>query len=135
MKKLNLILTIAISVVAAIGLFFVIYFITSGTKADSEGTVVIELIDIDESIIKTKEIEFYVEDTLSKVISDNFENVVFDKGMLMNIENYVTPTDDWSTFISVYVNGEMSMVGINDIKLEDGLKVSLIITENTYNYE
>lgn len=134
MKKLNLILTIAISVVAAIGLFFVVYFITSGTKADSEGKVVIELIDIDESIIKTKEIEFYVEDTLSKVISDNFENVVFDKGMLMSIENYVTPTD-WSTFISVYVNGEMSMVGINDIKLEDGLKVSLIITEFIYDYE
>ena len=134
MKKLNLILTIAISVVAAIGLFFVVYFITSGTKADSEGKVVIELIDIDESIIKTKEIEFYVEDTLSKVISDNFENVVFDKGMLMSIENYVTPTD-WSTFISVYVNGKMSMVGINDIKLEDGLKVSLIITEFIYDYE
>ena len=134
MKKLNLILTITISVVAAIGLFFVVYFITSGTKADSEGKVVIELIDIDESIIKTKEIEFYVEDTLSKVISDNFENVVFDKGMLMSIENYVTPTD-WSTFISVYVNGEMSMVGINDIKLEDGLKVSLIITEFIYDYE
>ena len=48
--------------------------------------------------------------------------------MLMEIENYKTPAD-WSTFISVYINGEMSMVGISDIVIADGMKISLIIIE------
>ena len=46
----------------------------------------------------------------------------------MTFEDYVTPSD-WSTFISIYVNDEMSMVGLNDIKFEDGTKISFIITE------
>ena len=46
----------------------------------------------------------------------------------MEIEDYITPSN-WATFLSVYVDDKMSMVGISDIKLEDGIVVSLRITE------
>ena len=46
----------------------------------------------------------------------------------MSIETFTTPSD-WSTFISIYVNNEMSMVGLLDIKFEDGIKISFINTE------
>ena len=46
----------------------------------------------------------------------------------MEIEDYKTPAN-WETFLSVYVDGKMSMVGITDIVLEDDMVVSLIITQ------
>ena len=87
-----------------------------------------ELLDIDKSTIKSKEIVYYEGDTLTQLITDNFDNVVFDMGMLLEIEDYKTPAD-WSTFIYVYVNGEESNVGISDIVIANGMKISLIITE------
>ena len=48
--------------------------------------------------------------------------------MIMSIEDYNTPSD-WSTFLSIYVDDEMSMVGLADIVFTDGTKISLIITE------
>ena len=62
----------------------------------------------------------------------NFDNVVFENGMLMSIDTFTTPSD-WSTFISVYVDDEMSMVGLLDIQFTDGTKISLVMTEFTYS--
>ena len=134
MKKINIILTSIISFLCLVALIVVIVIKNTDQKAKVEGTVIVELLDLDNSMIKSKEIGFYVDDTLTKIITDNFDNVVFDNGMLMEIENYKTPAD-WSTYLSVYVDDEMSMVGISDIVLSDGLKISLVITEFINNYE
>ena len=128
MKKINIILTSIISFLCLVGLIIVIVIKNTDQKAKVDGTVIVELLNIDNSVIKSKEIGFYVDDTLTQIITENFDNVVFDNGMLMEIENYKTPAD-WSTFICVYVNDEMSMVGISDIVLNDEMKISLIITE------
>ena len=65
-------------------------------------------------------------------IKSKFNNVSFENGMIMTIEDYVTPSD-WHTFISVYVNDEMSMVGLLEVQFEDGTKISLKITEYVWN--
>ena len=131
MKKIyiNILLT-AIAVLTILGCCYYIY---NGKKAKSDGTVTIELISLENEVIKTKNIDYVEGDTLKGLIEENFENVYFEGTMLMNIEDYQTPSD-WSTFISVYVDGEMSMVGINEITLVDEMVVSLIITEFIYEY-
>ena len=134
MKKINIILTSVISFLCLAALIVVVVIKNTEQKAKGEGTIIVELLDIDNSTIKSKEIIYYEGDTLTQLITDNFDSVVFDNGMLMEIEDYKTPAD-WSTFISVYVNDEMSMVGISDIVIADGMKISLIITEYIYNYE
>jgi len=48
----------------------------------------------------------------------------------MSIEDYVTPSD-WSTFIMIYVDGQMSEVGLKDIKYKDGTLITFQIT--SYN--
>ena len=98
------------------------------SQNQGSGEAKVELVALDGSVIKEVNVVFDEEDTLTDIIKDNFNNVVFESGMLMEIEDYVTPSN-WETFISVYVNGKMSMVGISDIILEDGIVVSLIITE------
>lgn len=116
--------------VKAILLTLILLFTLVGCNnaANGSGNVEVEVVALDGSIIREKTIEFNSDDTLEELIKSEFDNVVFDNGMLMEIENYKTPSD-WETFISVYVDGKMSMVGISDIKLVDNMVVSLIITE------
>ena len=128
MKKINIILTSVISFLCLVALIVVVIIKNNDAKAKGDGAIIVELLDVDNSMIKSKDVIYFESDTLTQLITDNFDNVVFDKGMLMEIENYKTPAD-WSTFISVYVNGEMSMVGISDIVIVNGMKISLIITE------
>lgn len=123
-KGLKLILAVLAIAVLAVGL----YFATSGAKAKADGKVVIDYIALDGKVIKEKTVKFYTDDTLVKLVEDNFENVEISNGMIMNMEDFVTPSD-WSQFLSITVNGEMSMVGILEIKLEDGLVVGFQITE------
>lgn len=98
------------------------------SQTQGSGEVKVELVALDGSVIKEVNVVFDEEDTLTDIIKDNFNNVVFESGMLMEIEDYITPSN-WATFLSVYVDDKMSMVGISDIKLEDGIVVSLRITE------
>ena len=128
MKKINIILTSVISFLCIAALIVLVIIKNTDEKAKGDGAIIVELLDVDNSMIKSKDIIYYEGDILTQLITDNFDNVVFDSGMLMEIENYKTPAD-WSTFICVYVNGEMSMVGIGDIVIANGMKISLIITE------
>ena len=125
---MNIILTSIISFLCLAALIVVVIIKNTDEKAKGDGTIIVELLDVDNSMIKSKDIIYYDGDVLTQLITDNFDNVVFDSGMLMEIENYKTPAD-WSTFICVYVDGEMSMVGISDIVIANGMKISLIITE------
>ena len=128
MKKNNIILTSVISFLCLAALIVVVIIKNTNEKAKGDGAIIVELLDVDNSMIKSKDIIYYDGDVLTQLITDNFDNVVFDSGMLMEIEDYKTPAD-WSTFICVYVDGEMSMVGIDDIVIANGMKISLIITE------
>lgn len=119
---------IVLSIVAVLVLAFGIFYFTAPKTANTLGSVEITMVDLDGSTIKDVNVEFEAEDTLVELVESNFENVVIENGMLMAMEEYVTP-EDWSTFLAIYVNEEMSMVGIQDIVLEDGLNVSFVITE------
>lgn len=128
MFKKKLILKVILSVVALGLAILSVYLLKDSFKPSYDGTIIVEVIDLDGSTIKEKEIKFIEGDLLVDLISDNFENVTYDNGMIMSVENFTTPTD-WSKFISIYVNDEMSSVGLKDIVFVDGTKISLIITE------
>lgn len=128
MFKKNLILKITLSVVALGVLVLGIILLHSSFKPDYDGIITVEVVGLDGSTIKEKEIEFNEGDLLIDLIEHNFNNVTYQNGMIMSIEDYNTPID-WSTFLSIYVNDEMSEVGLSDIKFIDGTKISLIITE------
>ena len=129
MKKLVLKLILTVAAIAV--LIAAIIIIRNATTAHSAGTIVVEYVGVDNQVIKSKEIDYYEGDTLVKLVQENFENVVIEGTMVMGIEDYTTP-GDWSTFIGIRVNGEESMVGITEIQLQDGLVVSLVITEFIY---
>lgn len=132
MKKI--IFKVIISIIALAVLGTAIYFVTKAFEPKSDGTIVVEVIDLDGQTIKSKEIEFVVGDELTVLIQENFANVTYDDGMIVSIENYTTPSD-WSTFLSLYVDDEMSMVGLAQVEFKDGTIISLRITKFDSSYE
>lgn len=122
--------TLILSVVAVIVLGLGVYLITNTTKATSDGEVTIIFETIDEEKVE-KVVTFKQGDSLHQLICDSFNNVVFDNGFLSAIESYVTPAD-YQTFICLYVNGNVSSVGIDSIELEDNMVILLKVEKNTY---
>lgn len=101
------------------------------SKSKKAGTIDVIVEDVNEEVIKQKSIDFQKNEKCSEVIQNNFDNVLIENGMILNIESLETP-EDWSEFICIYVNDEMSQVGIEDIVLEDGMKISFVMTEYEY---
>ena len=100
-------------------------------SSTSDGSITVELVELDGSLKSSKEIEFETGDQLLTLIEENYENVVVENGMIMSIDTFTTASD-WSTFISIDVNGEASMVGLNEIEYEDGMIISFKMTEFIY---
>lgn len=128
MNKRKLLITIASSVIALALIVVCIILITKPFGAKYDGKITVEVVELDGNVMKTKEIGFNAGDELVSLVEENFDNVLIENGMIMNIENYITPSD-WSTFLSIYVDNEMSMVGIADIEFTDGTVISFRITE------
>ena len=132
MFKKNLFLKIILSVVALGIIVLCVFLLKDSFKPTYDGVITVEVVGVDGTLLKEKEISFNEGDLLTELVSNNFNNVVYDNGMIIAIEDYITPAD-WSTFLSIYVDDEMSMVGLSDIIFKDGTKISFIITE--YNYD
>lgn len=130
MKK-KTIATVVLSIVAAVGLGVASYFIYDSFTAKSDGSIMVEIIKLDGDKANEKEISFNNGDSLVALLEDNFDNVIIEDGMLMSIDVLTTP-EDWSTFICIYVDNEMSNVGILDIRFTDGTLISFVDTEVIY---
>ncbi len=129
--KRNTILTAALAVFGLVFIAIGTYFINEANTAKGDGAITIKVIELEDALVKEKDITFYEGDTLTQLVKANFSNVVIDNGMIMSIESITTPID-WSTYICIYQNDVMSNFGINDIEFQDGDIVSFVNTVNSY---
>lgn len=114
--------------------FMIMLVLSLSACSDSyDGKIEVEIVSLDGYVTYEKSIKYNDGDKLVDLVSDNFDNVVIEDGMIMAIEDYETP-EDWSTFLSIYINDEMSMVGITEIEISNGMKVSFIITEFSMDF-
>ena len=132
-NKKNLIQTIILSLVAIVVLFVAGVMVSGHFVSKSDGQIQIQLVDLNGVTTLEKDVDFKEGDTLQYLLEENFDNVVIENGMLMSIEEFVTPAD-WSTYIAIYVNGEMSMVGLLEIEFEDGTLISFVMTAFNYDF-
>ena len=98
----------------------------------SDGQIQVQLIDLEGKTTIERKIDFEEGDTLQFLLEENFDNVVIENGMIMSIENFTTASD-WSSFISIYVDNEMSQVGLLEIEFTDGTLISFVMTEFIYS--
>lgn len=130
--KKKLILTIVLSFVAVVVFVVASIMINDHFASQSDGQIQVQLVNLEGNTTIEKEIDFKEGDTLQYLLENNFDNVVIENGMLMSIEDFTTASD-WSTFISIYVNNEMSQVGLLEIQFTDGTLISFVLTEFIYN--
>ena len=103
--------------------------LTSGPKSD--GTIEVTVVDINGQTIADKKIDFDEGDEIETLLKNNFENVEVKDGFLYSIDELTTP-EDWSTFICLYFDGEMSSVGILEVQYKDGTVISFVDTAMSY---
>lgn len=127
MFKKKLILNIALSVLALAVVILCVFLLKDSFRPTYDGVITVEYVDVEDNVKKQKEITFVEGDSLTALIEENFENVTFDNGMLMTIEDFVTPPT-WQYFIYVLVDDEASQVGISDIEFTNGTKITLQVT-------
>ncbi len=99
--------------------------------SEEVGQIKIELIDIDKNIISEKTHPFESNDTLFKILDTNYE-VLYEVSaygkFLTKIDNLVAPKDG-STFIRIEINGEISTVGVDGIKLKNNDTITFRIVK------
>lgn len=122
------IIQIIVSIVGVAVLTLCIVWLTKSFVSTSDGEIEVAYINAENEVVKEVKIEFDEGDLLLDLLKENFDNVVFENGMLMAIEDFVTPSD-WSFWIAIYVDGEISNVGLTDIVFTDGTKIDFVITE------
>ena len=136
MKEKQKILTIVLSIVASLILVCCIIIGGRSFVSKYDGTVTVEVVALDGTIIKEKDIKFIKGDTLVELLMDNFDNVVTtgegEWQMIQRIEA-IENASDWSTYISIYVDDAESQVGIASIEFIDGTKISLKLIDNPYD--
>lgn len=123
--------------VLGIMLFMVMFFCLTGcgstTTNQSAGTVTLELYGADQQLVSSKVVEYETDDTLLSLVMANFGAVCQgDQGQndstcsysgkygiyVLGIGSVVS--DPASQYISLYINGEYSMTGIDSTPLSDG---------------
>ncbi len=128
MSKKKLILPIALSIIGVAILTICVLLLKDTFVSKSDGTIQIVLVDIEGNTVSDKKIDFNEGDKLVDLLNHNYKNVVITDSMIMSIEDFTTASD-WSEFILIYVDDEMSMVGVLDIEFTDGTKISFVMTK------
>jgi hypothetical protein len=99
--------------------------------AQTGGTIRIVITDEHNNNLKNDVIEYRKGDTLVSILSEHYE-CTLENGMLLSLDELKTPTD-WSYFICIYVNGEMSAYGINELEFKDKDVISFVLIDaSTY---
>lgn len=130
MLRKKLILKIIYSIIA-LGLIITGFvMLAKREEAKDNGTITIELIDLENNVLSTEYHNYKAGDTLFKILDDNYdieyENSVFGV-YIIKIDSLHAPNKN-ELFIKILVNDEFSTVGVSQIKLENKLKVTFILT-------
>lgn len=134
MKK-ELIIKIIITIVSLIIVLFVGIFILRESVSTTNGECIIEVIDINNQKVINDRISFKEGDSLLQLLNNNYELRIDDSygsTFIYDIDEVKTGGD---TFLAIYVNNEMSMFGVDQIELTDGLIISFRVTMIDYSYE
>ena len=120
-----------VTIIAVVVLVAGIFALSKSFSSKKDGTIEVEIVNLEGKTINDKSIDYQTGDTLVSLLESNFDNVKVEDGMLYTIDELTTP-EDWSTYICIYVDDQMSQVGIEEIQFKDGTKISFVDTELNY---
>jgi hypothetical protein len=118
-----------VSFVLLIVLMTAIFNLKTQNLATETGQLEIVLIGEDENVLDQKVVTFDIGDSLIDILKENFdlqyEEYAF--GIFITKIGQLEQNPELSIFISFYINGELSMVGISSIEPIDGMIIEFIL--------
>jgi len=131
MNRKNLIFKIIASIIA-LGLMITAFIVVAKKEgAKDSGTITIELVDLENNVLSTKNHDFKKGDTLFQILDNNYDleyqNEVYGVFITKIDELYAPNRNEY--FIKIEVNGEFSSVGVSQIKLEDQMIITFTLTK------
>lgn len=134
MKK-ELILKLVVTFIGIVVVALVGVFLLKENTSETKGDIIVEVIDLNGEKVINDKITFKEGDTLLGLLKEHYElrsDDSYGSTFIYDIDDVKTGND---TFLGIYVNNEMSMVGVDLIELQDGLIVSFRVTIIDYDYE
>ena len=134
MKK-ELILKLVVTFIGIVVVVLVGVFLLKENASETKGNIIVEVIDLKGEKVIDDKISFKEGDTLLGLLKEHYElrsDDSYGSTFIYDIDDVKTGND---TFLGIYVNNEMSMVGVDLIELQDGLIVSFRVTIIDYDYE
>ena len=134
MKK-ELILKLVVTFIGIVVVALVGVFLLKENTSETKGNIIVEVIDLKGEKVIDDKISFKEGDTLLGLLKEHYElrsDDSYGSTFIYDIDDVKTGND---TFLGIYVNNEMSIVGVDLIELQDGLIVSFRVTIIDYDYE
>lgn len=131
MNKKELAIKIILSVISFAILIGAFLFVSKKEEAQNSGIIIIELINLENVVVETKSLEFNQGDKLISLLDLNFEIKYHSSiyGAFITKINDLEVLDENDYFIQININDKYSSVGISQIKLINGIKISFILTK------
>lgn len=135
-KNSELILKILISAILIIGLTVGCGLLLKKYSSISDGIIYVQVVDKEGKLAIDDEWEFFEGDTALSVLQEHYEirsDDSWGSTFIYDIDDIKTDGNQY--FLSLYVNDEMSMVGIDLVELVDGVVIKFEVTLNEYYEE
>ena len=126
------VVVISVSVIVLVIFCSTLLFIYKEKNSKIDGTITFEYVNINEEK-SSKKVSFKKGDTIEKILTENFNNVLFDGTMLVSFEDF-NMYEENDYFLMVYVNDKESNVGLKQIEITDGIKITLKVTKISYEW-
>ena len=92
-------------------------------EVDYDGSITVEVVDLDGNIVKSKTIDFHDGDILRDLVALNFDNFVMEESQygayVIAIES-IKQDNDSCVYIALYINKEYATSGLDTLKYNDG---------------
>ena len=131
--KTKLWLTLLICCVVALAV--TVYF-ASSAEPDPSGTITVTVKELDGTVVCEDKINFYDEATAFDILARYYESSI--RYEISGFGPFIydiagVETDGYTSWLSLYVNGEYSMVGIGEVVPQNGMEI-VLAHENTWNW-
>ncbi|MBQ4325080.1 MAG: DUF4430 domain-containing protein [Clostridia bacterium] len=126
-------LLIALLVCAVVALVLTAYFGRT-REPDPKGTITVTVKELDGTVVTEDAIDFWDEASVFDILSDYYGDTIrYEIGpygpFIYDIAG--VETDGYTSWLSLYVDGTYSMVGIGEVVPQNGMKI-VLAHENTW---
>ena len=122
MKKKSIFKIVSLLLVLVVSLLTLTSCVTP-YEVEYDGSVTIEVVDLDGNIVKSKIIDFHEGDILRDLVAANFDNFVMEESQygayVLEIES-IKQDDIAHVYVALYINGEYATSGLDTLKYNDG---------------